>query len=280
MVRQLITGDMETFERTGQRPYVISLAGFDPSAGAGVLADVKCFEQHHVYGFAICTAITVQNDMDFLSCEWRSAAGIIRELEPLVRKFNLVAAKVGLIRDEEVLLEVICYLKSCMPEIRIVFDPVLKASAGFSFHNWNDGLSRLRPVLTQLELICPNFEEMTVMGHRDTKAQDTARNWAQYCPVLLKGGHHPLYPGTDYLYLSGGQTSNVIVLRPEPGGIYEKHGSGCVLSAAVTANLALGHGLPTACRLAKSYTAAFLKSNETLLGYHSSDQKTQQIPCK
>ncbi len=272
MKRQQTTGDLSPFARARRRPCVLSLAGFDPSAGAGVLADVKCFEQHHVYGFAICTAITVQNDMEFLSCEWRSAARIIGELEPLIRKFNLVAAKVGLIRDEEVLLEVVSYLKSSMPGIRIVFDPVLKASAGFSFHNWNDGLSRLRRVLEKLELICPNFEEMTVMGNRETKAQDTARDWAQYCPVLLKGGHHPSEPGTDYLYLSGGQTSEVIVLRPEPGGIYEKHGSGCVLSAAVTANLALGQDLPTACRLAKSYTAAFLKSNETLLGYHSSNR--------
>jgi hydroxymethylpyrimidine/phosphomethylpyrimidine kinase len=67
------------------RPYVISIAGFDPSAGAGVLSDLKCFEAHRVYGFGICSALTIQTDSDFLKNDWLSDTQIIDQLHPLLK---------------------------------------------------------------------------------------------------------------------------------------------------------------------------------------------------
>src|SRR5690349_11279118 len=117
------------------RLYVLSIAGFDPSAGAGVLADVKCFEQHEVYGFGICSALTVQTDSDFIKNDWLDAAQIINQLAPLLAKFPIAACKIGLIKDRVVLLEVIAYLKLHIPSLKIVVDPVLKASSGYEFHD-------------------------------------------------------------------------------------------------------------------------------------------------
>lgn len=245
-----------------QRKYVASIAGFDPSAGAGVLADLKCFEQHGVYGFGICTALTVQTDSDFIAVEWQSAAQIIAQLAPLLEKFEVTAIKIGLIKDLEILEEVVHFIKAIDKNIALVLDPVLCSSSGFEFHSWS--ATELNKILAQLALITPNYEEMKRMGNENA-AENAAAQWAAYCPVLVKGGHHPLFPGRDLLFEA---PNKVLTLDPFPGTIFPKHGSGCVLSSAITANLARGYSLAEACHQAKIYTATFLNSNTSLLGYH------------
>lgn len=250
---------------SAQRPYVISIAGFDPSAGAGVLADVKCFEQHQVYGFGVCSALTVQTDDAFLQNSWLSAEQIIDQLAPLLTRFKIEACKIGLIQSISVLQEVVEFLRSRAAAVKIVTDPVLKASAGYEFHDWQDEILKLAPVLRQIDLITPNYHEMLSLSSNED-VMINARRWAQYCPVLLKGGHNHLSPGTDYLFVQ----DNIDELKPGTGKIYQKHGSGCVLSAAITANLASDHTLRDACKYAKVYIEKFLNSNTTRLGYHSS----------
>jgi hydroxymethylpyrimidine/phosphomethylpyrimidine kinase len=245
------------------RPYVMSIAGFDPTGGAGVLADIKCFEQHEVYGFGICTALTIQTDVDFLKNKWLSATQIIAQITPLLSRFEITVVKIGLIKGITVLLEVIACLKQHQPDITIVMDPVLKASAGYEFHDWDDGFEQLLPVLKQIDLITPNYPEMIVLGGKN-EVFASAKAWSAYCPVLLKGGHMEDHIGTDYLF----EQHHVHELKPGVGQIYQKHGSGCVLSAAITANLAKGKELLAACIGAKQNTEQFLNSNETLLGYH------------
>lgn len=245
------------------RPYVMSIAGFDPTAGAGLLADIKCFEQNEVYGFGICSALTVQTDSDFIKNEWLSAGRIIEQMVPLLSRFKVVAVKIGLVKEISVLLEVIACLRQYQPDINIIMDPVLKASAGYEFHKWKDSFKQLLPVLEQINLITPNYHEMVALGGK-TKVFTTAQAWSEHCPVLLKGGHIADHMGTDFLFLQGG----IHELKPEVEHIYQKHGSGCVLSAAITAGLAQGKTLLAACKSAKQNTEQFLNSNETLLGYH------------
>ncbi|ETZ21599.1 hydroxymethylpyrimidine/phosphomethylpyrimidine kinase [Pedobacter sp. V48] len=247
------------------RPYAISIAGFDPSAGAGVLADVKCFEQHHVYGFGICSALTVQTDNEFLKNNWLDSLQIIAQLEPLVTKFQVSACKIGLIKDVAVLQEVVFFLKSKRPDVKIIVDPVIKASSGHEFHDWTNGMEILSPVLKQIDLITPNYNEMLSLGGEAMDVSYTAKLWAQHCPVLLKGGHSIAAIGTDYLY----EQDHISEFSPRVAQIHQKHGSGCVLSAAIAANVALGYPLKQACSNAKLYIEKFLNSNSALLGYHS-----------
>jgi hydroxymethylpyrimidine/phosphomethylpyrimidine kinase len=245
-----------------ERPYVMSIAGFDPSGGAGLLADVKCLEQHQVYGFGICTALTVQSDAKFFSCRWLDADDIIAQITPLMEQFRISACKIGLIRDVSVLLEVISYIRSVDQSIKVVFDPVLKSSSGYAFHEWN--LEVLLPVLENLTLLTPNYYEMQRLGN-NLNAEEAACIWSQYSPVLLKGGHNKKAPGLDLLF----EQQSTTRFEPELKDASSKHGSGCVLSAAITANLARGLPLDQACREAKGYTAGVLNSNTSLLGYHS-----------
>ncbi|MBB5437477.1 hydroxymethylpyrimidine/phosphomethylpyrimidine kinase [Pedobacter sp. AK017] len=251
------------------RPYAMSIAGFDPSAGAGLLADVKCFEQHQVYGFGVCTALTVQTDTHFLKNQWLDAEQIIEQMMVLLLKFEVKACKIGLIKNSRILLEVVSHLRQHAPEIKIVLDPVLKASAGYAFHDWENGLKKLEPVLRQIDLITPNYPEMLSLGGKSGAGQLTAiaQHWAAYCPVLLKGGHLEKNKGIDYLF----EGSQHFELKPDILSNFQKHGSGCVLSAAITARLAKGDHLLQACISAKKYTAHFLNSNNSLLGYHYED---------
>jgi hydroxymethylpyrimidine/phosphomethylpyrimidine kinase len=247
-----------------ERPYVISLAGLDPSGGAGLLADIKTFEASKVYGLGVCTALTVQTDQHFHSVEWVPPARIIAQAKPLLNRFRPLYCKIGIMPDVHTLLKVVRSLHTLRPGIRIVLDPVLKASAGFAFHTEVE-TGAWQQLLPYLYLLTPNYEEAQALGG-DSDGQAAALRLSRYCAVLLKGGHRPEQTGWDVLYSEGEPLP--YMLRPSKGALYAKHGSGCVLASAITAQLALGHTLPVACANAKAYTERYLASHSSLLGYH------------
>jgi len=244
------------------RPYALTIAGFDPSAGAGVLADVKAMEANGVYGLAACTALTAQNDVAFERVSWVPLADMQAQIRLLADRFTIGFVKIGLIESLPLLLKLISWLKALNPPVSIVWDPVLKATAGYEFHA-RPAITLLQSICCELALITPNRPEALRLVSA-TSAEAAAETLATWCPVLLKGGHDTAALATDLL-LVGGARHEFSAPRLPHG---EKHGSGCVLSAAVLARLALGDDLGAACQAGKAYTAAFLGSNDTLLGYH------------
>ncbi|MDJ0366244.1 hydroxymethylpyrimidine/phosphomethylpyrimidine kinase [Hymenobacter sp. H14-R3] len=248
------------------RPYALTIAGFDPSAGAGVLADVKTLEASGVYGLAACTALTVQNDVAFERVRWVPLAEIQDQVRLLLARFAIGFVKIGLIESLPMLRELIGWLKAHNPAVQIVWDPVLKATAGYEFHARPE-VALLQGICRELALLTPNQPEALRLLPAAT-AEAAARTLAAWCPVLLKGGHAAGACATDALLV--GDARHEFSAPRLPHGA--KHGSGCVLSAAVLARLALGDDLPAACRAGKAYTAAFLASNDTLLGYHFGNQ--------
>jgi len=245
------------------RPYALTITGFDPSAGAGVLADSKTMEANGVYGLAACTALTVQNDIQFERVSWVGLADVQDQIRVLLARFSVDFVKIGLIESLPILLELISWLKAQNPTVRIVWDPVLRATAGYEFHAQPDA-DLLQAICRELALLTPNQPEALRLIPAVASPEAAAEALAAWCPVLLKGGHATGHEATDLL-LAGGERHKLSAPRLPHG---EKHGSGCVLSAAVLARLALGDDLGAACRAGKAYTAAFLGSNDTLLGYH------------
>lgn len=245
-----------------QRPYVLSIAGYDPSAGAGVTADIKTFEQNGVYGFGVITAVTGQNDISFKWIEWLPFHKIINQLKPLLERFPIEYIKIGLTENIAVLQQVIDYLHQHIESPKIILDPVLKASAGFVFHKTEqDHFQQLLPKLFCITPNIPEAEQIFGKEHLPGKL-------AMYChdaAIYLKGGHSESDIVTDMLFYK--DTIETFTNPRLPKG--EKHGSGCVLSAALTAQLASGRDLKAAAMLANRHTQQFLASNETRLGYHS-----------
>lgn len=244
------------------RPIVISIAGFDPSGGAGVLADVKTFEQHNCLGMAVVSALTVQTENQFISVEWLSAEKIVEQLKPLLEYYDCPVVKIGIIENIDTLTQVVNFLCTQNNNIKIVWDTVLAASSGFSLID-HVNAKELKELLMHLYLITPNTNEalrLTGMGDES----DAAKFLSNYCYVLLKGGHSILQKGVDKLFYE----DQLIEFKPSSDLFYEKHGSGCILSSAIASNLALGHDLETACLQGKQYIEKVLNSNSKLLAYH------------
>ncbi|MGG5209615.1 hydroxymethylpyrimidine/phosphomethylpyrimidine kinase [Chryseobacterium sp. MIQD13] len=242
-----------------ERPFVISIAGFDPSGGAGILADIKTFEQLTVMGLGICTAMTIQTESQCLSIEWRPIDEILSSINVLMKKYPVRAVKIGVVKDAVFLEKIVETIRSHSAEAKIIWDPVLKSTSEFSFFDL-ETLFLLENVLKKIDLITPNYNEYGVL-------YDLLDHSGNSCSVLIKGGHRNDKTGTDILIGSGKE----IVLEPgtgKPADHYPKHGSGCVLSSAITGWIAKGESLETACSKGKVYIENFLKSNPSLLGFH------------
>lgn len=245
-------------------PFVLTIAGFDPSAGAGVLADIKTFEQHRVYGFAINTGNTIQTENEFFEMHWTNLNFVLKSLEKLFKNYAIKAVKIGIVPSLDYLKKIVFRIKKLSPKTKIIWDTVLKSTTEFDFLNIENQVTLIE-ILKKVDLITPNYDEILQLCSKGMNAETTAIFLSGYCPVLLKGGHNPDEIGFDYLYLE----NEFFSLAPNTNtGIFDKHGSGCVLSSAITANLALEQDLETACVNAKKYIETYLQSNPTKLGYH------------
>ncbi|PUZ25603.1 hydroxymethylpyrimidine/phosphomethylpyrimidine kinase [Chitinophaga parva] len=230
------------------RPIVLSMAGLDPSGGAGLLADMKTVEQHRCIGMGVATAWTVQTESRFESVHWLSLQEILSQLQPLLSQYRIGAVKIGIVPN----LEILRTLLQVLPNVPVVWDPVLVASAGGSFlQEITDHL--LEEVLHRVMLVTPNVPESNVLQLPRTG-----------CTTYLKGGHDRTHKGRDVLY----RGISLMHEFPSSGELPAKHGSGCVLSSAIAAGLAKGEGLVTACTNAKAYTEKILASNNQRLAYH------------
>lgn len=251
---------------TIKRPYIVSIAGLDPSGGAGILADIKVFEQMGLMGFGVATALTFQNENEFKGIQWHTESSIQKQLDPLCR-YPITIAKIGLIESLDMLDSIIQYLEAHFPGILLVWDPVIQSSSGFHFQNISD-LDRLHQVLQRIYCITPNIPEAEKLGGKD--ALSNAKTLSAYCHVWLKGGHSNTPTSTDILLRNGNIIDQIEAKRLSGKG---KHGSGCVFSSALAAALALGFNLNKAGRLAKSYTTQFLQSTDTQLGQHKNYER-------
>ncbi|CAM1352698.1 hydroxymethylpyrimidine/phosphomethylpyrimidine kinase [Tenacibaculum insulae] len=244
--------------------YILTIAGLDPSSGAGITSDIKTFEAHGLYGLSVCTAVTVQNDVDFKDCVWIDKTIIINQIKTLFERFSISVVKIGIIESWDVLLDVTQILKRLNPKIKIVLDPILKASAGFEFHT-SQNLKTLEQVLENCDFITPNYDEIKAL-FPDKNIEETIEFISSKTNLYLKGGHRKDKKGWDEVYYNKIVQLNI---SPIANKVYEKHGSGCILSSALTANLALELSLEDACKNTKRYTEQFLNSNDSLLGTHN-----------
>jgi hydroxymethylpyrimidine/phosphomethylpyrimidine kinase len=242
----------------------LTIAGYDPSGGAGVLADIKTFESMGVYGIAVITGNTHQNDIAFESVTWLDKKEKEKNLALLAERFTVKAAKLGMHKDLADVLHSIKLCEKYFSGVEIIWDPILAASAGFDL-NIKLYKDFLHKILSSISLITPNQQEANKLaGTKD--AEEAAINLSKQCPTLLKSGHSSdKKMSVDYLFVAEKQKGKYSSLRIKGA---EKHGSGCVLSAAITASLAKGDKLEDAISKGKKYVTRFLKSNNTLLGYH------------
>jgi len=233
-----------------KRPFCVSIAGFDPSAGAGLLADIKTFESLKVYGFGVNTANTIQHESLVKNVYWLPIETIIEQLDILLQKYELQYFKIGILPSADYLFKITTFINQNNSNSFIIWDPILYSSSGYEIFKVN---SNLEKALVNIDLITPNLPEFQVLKPKILNTN-----------VYLKGGHNESKKGEDILILKNEQIS----IHPQLLNVSPKHGSGCILSASILSFLALENSLVDACKLAKYHTEKVLASNESLLAYH------------
>jgi hydroxymethylpyrimidine/phosphomethylpyrimidine kinase len=238
---------------------VLTIAGFDPSSGAGVTADIKTIAAHGCYGVACITALTVQSTMGVQRVS-SVACDIIREtLEELHSDVEIAAVHIGMLGSARVAQAVADFLTVAkLPNI--VLDPVLASSAGAELLD-KSGLQILTETLLPLAtVITPNLEEAAVLtGLAVTNLDQMRRAAARLhqlgaAGVVVTGGH--LEKAVDLLSFTSASGVQQEVFKAERQQSNSTHGTGCAFATAVACHLAQGKGLPEAVLLAKAYVRA------------------------
>ncbi len=239
---------------------LLTIAGFDPSGGAGILADLKTFAAHNCYGVAAITALTVQNTQAVASVHATHSKVLKGTLQSLLADGHVKAIKIGMLANREN-AEVVGEILQANPSLPSVLDPVWRAASGAELMN-KLGFEYLRDhLLRQVTLITPNLAEAAALTDLKVESQESMKAAAQKLAemgaraVVVTGGH--LEKAVDVFY--DGTTMEAFVgdhVKPD-----NTHGTGCTFSAAVASNLALGRQLRDSIVLAKAYvTEAIRKS--------------------
>lgn len=236
-------------------PNVLSIAGSDPSGGAGIQADLKTFAALGCNGLAAIAALTAQNSRGVRAIHAPPPEFLAAQLAALFDDIEIAAVKIGMLGDAANAHVVAAQLASRRPAF-VVFDPVLAASSGDSLAG-ADLVDALRDaLLPRVDLLTPNVSEAARLAG-DAPATDLAglrRQGARLLrlgapAVLMKGGHIAGNEATDLLIEASGET---LFTAPRMAGA-DFHGTGCALSAAIAALRAQGHSLREAVGEAKQF---------------------------
>lgn len=247
-------------------PIVLSIAGYDPSAGAGVLADLKTFAALGVYGMASITALTVQSTLKVHRVTGLDAGTVTETLDCLAEDVLFAAIKVGMLGTKDVAEAVMAWLGG-QKGVPVVLDPVVKSSSGKDLLDSGGCEILRREGLARATWITPNLAELAVLigGSVPVDGEETENAGRQLqrmaanlgnpgLKILVTGGHAKK---PDDLLLMDGD------VRWFPGERVETsstHGTGCTFSSALAARIALGDGPVEAVQRAKDYVTGALRN--------------------
>jgi hydroxymethylpyrimidine/phosphomethylpyrimidine kinase len=227
-------------------PVVLTIAGFDPSAGAGIAADLKTFAAHNCYGVAALTALTVQNTLGATSLHAVDPSVLKDSINTLLADGRVKAIKIGMLGNQantEVVREVL----DCNASLPAVLDPVLRSASGLDLLD-TAGLEVLRKdLLCRALVITPNLVEAAALTGLQIENVEGMKAAARKLLEL----------GARAVVITGGHLEKAIdVYRVKPDNT---HGTGCTFSSAIAANLALGRHLRDAVVLAKAYVTEAIR---------------------
>lgn len=243
-------------------PNILTIAGFDPSGGAGVLADIKTFAALRGYGVAAVTTLTVQNTQGVQALMPLAPEFLAAQLRALFSDIRVSAVKIGLLgsrRNAEIVAEALDLYKPP----HVVLDPVMRASTGDPLAVEDLCGAILQHLAPRVTLATPNLAEAAQLAQMPTPASTqemaaigAALRKAGFKAVLVKGGHLPGNNAADVLCTDAG---GKIFSTPRVG-TRNTHGTGCTLSAAIATGLAQGLGLYETVAAAKAYVTQGLQS--------------------
>ena len=254
-------------------PVVLTIAGFDPSSGAGVTADIKTIAAHSCYGVSCITAITVQSTSGVKRVDAVDPALVTDTLEELVADLDIAAVHIGMLGTGKVAKAVADFLgpagsdRSRLPNI--VLDPILKSSSGADLLDTAGIRLLIERLIPWSDVVTPNVDEATVItGMKKVEELDEMKAAAAKLhemgapAVVVTGGH--LEKAMDLLSFVTKRGVEQEVFKAERQRSNSTHGTGCAFATAMACHLALDRGLAEATLLAKTYVSAAISNGQSL----------------
>ncbi len=249
-------------------PTALTIAGFDPSSGAGITADLQVFAAHGIFGTSAITALTVQSTLGVAAVHAVAAATLRHTLDHLAADLPPVGIKIGMLSNGTIVETVASFLQSLLgnqPEnlnLPIVLDPVILSSSGAGLLD-PDGLRSLQEtLLNRVNWITPNWQELALL------AEKPVSNLAEAETALNLLGER--YPHLFAVATAGDRETPIDLLRTPSGEFHHfagqhvettsTHGTGCAFSSALLSRLILGDTPTAAVSAAKSYVEGALRN--------------------
>jgi hydroxymethylpyrimidine/phosphomethylpyrimidine kinase len=250
-------------------PVVLTIAGFDPSSGAGISADIKTIAAHGCYGIACITALTVQSTVGVRRVEAVDAGLVAETLTELASDLQIAAVHIGMLGSGRVVRAVADFLIAHnMPNV--VLDPIFKSSSGTDLVDAAGARLLIEKLLPLATVVTPNIDEASALTGLAVTDPEQMRAAARKlhelgaAAVVVTGGH--LEKAIDLLSFTGSRGIEQELFKSVRLKSNSTHGTGCAFSTSVACHLAMGRGLPEAVLLAKAYVAAAI-SNAHPLGH-------------
>ncbi len=242
---------------------VLTIAGLDPSGGAGIVADIKTISTLGGFPAAAITSITYQNTTGVFGAEHQTAATVRAQVEPVIRDLDVVAAKTGMLPTAEIVAEVARLFRE-EPLRPPVVDPVMVSTSGHDLIG-DEAFQFLKTQLLPVAgVVTPNIPEAERLVGFSIESEADMRRAAEAIrdlgarAVLVKGGHRAIEHQAIDLLLD--ESGRFVELREKYIEAGEIHGSGCTLSAAIAVCLGKGMTLEDAVRAAKEYVTKRIRT--------------------
>ncbi len=240
-------------------PVVLTIAGFDPSSGAGVTADIKTIAAHGCYGVACITALTVQSTSGVRRIKPLSPDLVAETLKELTSDVAIAAVHIGMLGSGKIVRAVAEFLAKEKPH-NVVLDPILKSSSGVDLVDRTGARLLIEKLLPLATVVTPNVDEasaltgLAVTSPEQMRAAATKLQAMGAKAVVITGGD--LEKAIDLLSFTSKRGIEQEIFKSDRQRSNSTHGTGCAFATAVACHLAQGRGLPEAVLLAKAYVAA------------------------
>jgi hydroxymethylpyrimidine/phosphomethylpyrimidine kinase len=254
-----------------EMPVCLTIAGLDPSGGAGIVADIKTFSAFGCFSAAAVTAVTFQNTHGVYGAVHESAETVRRQVEPVFDDLDIAAVKTGMLPSVEVIREV-ARLMSDRGVVSLVVDPVVRSTSGYDLISDEALKVLVKELLPLATVVTPNVPEaeritgLVMDSSADVQKVADAMIGMGAKAVLIKGGHFKDEARSiDHLFANG----KVVRFDAERIETNATHGTGCTLSSAIAANLALGNDLEESVRIAKNFVTEAIRTAPNIGHGHS-----------
>lgn len=248
-------------------PVVLTVAGFDPSSGAGITADIKTIAAHECYGVSCITALTVQSTQGVRRVEAIAADVISETLEELASDLEIAAVHLGMLGNAKGVQAVAAFLgQSRLPHV--VLDPILKSSSGTDLLDPAGTRLMVDKLIPLSEVITPNLDEASMLTGQPVTTLEEMKEAASRLHLLgalnvvVTGGH--LDKAVDLLSFSTSKGTEQEIFKADRQRSTSTHGTGCAFATALACHLAHGRGLPEAVLLSKAYVSAAIANAQPL----------------